>query len=242
MPSKDRSSAAARRGLSLNVILTAVVVVVATAVIAAVLLAGRPDTAGGSTNETLRPPGSHTLSQGAGDEVTVVEFLDFQCPACASFYTNVTKKLEQDYMGRFTFVPRHFPLLSHPLAVPAARAAEAAGKQGKYAQMYHALYDEYASWALTEDGKSTSDDLARATARFEAFATAAGLDLARFRVDVAAPEVQAIVDQDIADGRELGVDSTPTFFINGEKFQPRGSTAAEVDRELRAKIDAGTTG
>ncbi|WP_424186663.1 DsbA family protein [Actinokineospora sp. G85] len=242
MPSTNRSSTTARSGLSLNVILTAVVVVVAVAVIAAVLLAGRPDTAGGSSNETLRPPGSHTLSQVAGDKVTVVEFLDFQCPACASFYTNITKKLEQDYAGRITFVPRHFPLQSHPLAVPAALAAEAAGKQGKYAQMYHALYDEYASWALTEDGKSTSGDLPRAAAQFDRFATAAGLDLARFRVDMAAPEVRAIVDQGIADGRELGVDSTPTFFVNGEKFQPRGGTAAEIDRELRAEIDAGIAG
>jgi len=242
MPSKTRNPVTARRGVSLNVILTAVVVVVAIAVIGIVLLANRSDNSGAGSNETLRPTGSHTLSQVAGDEVTVVEFLDFQCPACASFYTNITKGLEQDYAGRFTFVPRNFPLQSHPLAVPAARAAEAAGKQGKYAQMYHALYDGYASWALTEDGKSVSDDLPRATTRFEEFATAAGLDLDRFRADVASPEVQAIIDQGVADGTKLGVDSTPTFFINGEKFDPQGSTAGEVDRELRAAIDARLAG
>ena len=239
--SKSRNSVTARRGLSLNVVLTAVVVVVAAVVIGLVLVAGRSD-GGGSTNETLRPSGSHTLSQVAGDKVTLVEFLDFQCPACASFYTGITKKLEEDYEGRFTFVPRNFPLSSHALAVPAARAAEAGGKQGKYAEMYHALYDNYESWALEADGQSTSDDLARATAKFEEFATAAGLDLARFRADVASPEVQAIIDQGMADGRKLNVTSTPTFFVNGEKFTPQGDTVADIDRELRARIDAELAG
>jgi protein-disulfide isomerase len=67
--------------------------------------------------------------------------------------TVLTKKLEQDYAGRITFVARNFPPNNHPPAVPAAQAAEAAAVQGKYREMYDALYDTYASWALQPDGE-----------------------------------------------------------------------------------------
>ncbi len=237
---KNRNIMAARRGPSLNLVLTGAVVLVAVLVIGGVLLANRSGEEGAASNEALFPTGAHTLSKVEGDKVTLVEFLDFQCPACASYYTNITKQLEQDYQGRITFVPRNFPLEMHPLGVPAARAAEAAARQGKYAEMYHALYDNFDSWAV--DGRSTSSDEARAIAKFEEFAAAAGLDQERFRADMASAEVQAAIDRDVADGRELGVSGTPAFFLNGERFQPGGQTAADIDRELRAKIDAALAG
>ncbi|ROP34916.1 protein-disulfide isomerase [Saccharothrix texasensis] len=231
---------AARRGPSLNVILTGAVVLVAVLVIGGVLVFNRSDEDGAASNAALFPAGAHTLSRVEGDKVTLVEFLDFQCPACSSYYTGITKKLEQDYRGRITFVVRNFPLEMHPLAVPAARAAEAAAKQGKYAEMYHALYDNFDQWAVA--GQSTSSDVRRATAEFDKYATAAGLDLERFRTDVASPEVQAIIDRDVADGTKAGVNSTPTLFLDGEEFHPTGRTVADIDRELRAKIDAALAG
>lgn len=237
---KNRNIMAARRGPSLNLVLTGAVVLVAVLVIGGVLLVNRSGEEGAASNEALFPTGAHTLSKVEGDEVTLVEFLDFQCPACASYYTNITKKLEQDYQGRITFVTRNFPLEVHPLAVPAARAAEAAAKQGKHAGMYHALYDNFDRWAV--DGQSTSSDVGRATAEFEEYATSLGLDLERFRADTASPEVQAVIDRDVADGTKAGVDSTPTFFLNGEEFRPAGRTVADIDRELRAKIDAALAG
>ncbi|MCP2167683.1 DsbA family protein [Goodfellowiella coeruleoviolacea] len=235
MSRRNRNPVTARRGPSLNLILTAVVVVLAVAVLGGVLLTNR--SAADGTSAALRPPGSHTLSQSTDDKVTVVEFLDFQCPACVAYHTNITRQLEQDYQDRFTFVPRHFPLDMHPLAVPAARAAEAAGRQGRYREMHHALYDGFDSWAVTEDGRSTSADLARATAAFERFASQVGLDLDRFRADLSSPKVQAAIDQGRADGRRLGVTSTPTFFVNGVRFQPQATSIADIDRELRALID-----
>ncbi|MGM1060689.1 DsbA family protein [Saccharothrix sp. Mg75] len=230
----------ARRGPSLNVVLTGVVVLVAVLVIAGVLVFNRSDDKGTASNEALFPPGAHTLSKVEGDKVTLVEFLDFQCPACASYYAGITKKLEQDYQGRITFVVRNFPLEMHPLAVPAARAAEAAAKQGGYNEVYHALYDNFDDWAV--DGQASSSDETRATAKFEQYATAAGLDLARFRADMASDEVKSTIDRDVADGTELGVNSTPTLFLDGERFEPAGRTVADVDRELRAKIDAALAG
>jgi protein-disulfide isomerase len=236
----NRNVVAARRGPSLNAVLTGVVVLVAVLVIGGVLVVDRSGGEAAASTETLVPAGAHTLSTVEGDRVTLVEFLDFQCPACASYYEGVTKRLEQDYRGRITFVTRNFPLEMHPLAVPAARAAEAAAKQGEYAAMYHALYDGFDRWAV--DGRTTSADVGRATAVFEEFATAAGLDLARFRADSASEEVQAVIDRDLADGAAVGVTSTPTFFLDGEEFQPSGGTIADVDRELRAKIDEALAG
>ncbi|XVS62004.1 DsbA family protein [Actinosynnema sp. CA-299493] len=237
---KNRNTMAARRGPSLNLVLTGAVVLVAVLVIGGVLLANRSGEEGAASNETLFPAGAHTLSRVDGDKVTLVEFLDFQCPACASYYANITKKLEQDYQGRITFVTRNFPLEMHLLAVPAARAAEAAVKQGKHAEMYHALYDNFDQWAVA--GQSTSSDTGRATVRFEEYATSLGLDLERFLADMASDEVRATIDRDVADGGELGVGSTPTFFLDGEQFQPAGRTVADIDRELRAKIDAALAG
>ena len=190
--------------------------------------------------QALLPPGAHTLSTSDSGKVTLVEFLDFQCPACASYYSNVTKQLEQDYQGRITFATRNFPLEMHPLANTAAQAAEAAAKQGKYNEMYHALYDNFERWAV--DGQNTNSDRNRAVDLFEEFAGNAALDRDRFRADMASAEVQAAIDRDVADGRALAVSSTPTLFLNGKKFEPTGNSFADVDRELRAQIDAALAG
>ncbi|CAL9451890.1 hypothetical protein SUDANB95_02448 [Actinosynnema sp. ALI-1.44] len=240
--SGTKNPVTARRGPSLNLILTAVVVVVAAAVIGGILLTNRSSGAGGGgvPDERLVPANAHTLSTVEGGKVTLVEFLDYQCPACASYYANVTKKLEQDYQGRITIVTRNYPLQMHPLALPSAKAAEAAAKQGKYKEMYHALYDGFQDWAV--DGKTTSSDTAAATARFEEYAKTLGLDVEEFRADMASADVQAVIDRDLADGQALGVSSTPTFFLNGEKFTPTAKTYPDVDRELRAKIDAALGG
>ncbi|MBM9469406.1 DsbA family protein [Nakamurella leprariae] len=241
--SRPNPVTAARRGPSLNVILIGAVVVVAALIIGAVLWFNRSDEAGPVSNETLVPVGAHTLSEGQGADagkVTLVEFLDYQCPACVNFYEGVTSQLEQEYDGRITFVVRNYPLQMHPLAVPAARAAEAAGLQGKWAEMYHALYDTWQQWAST--GQSINTDQAVATTFFEGLAQDLGLDVAQFRTDMASDQVQAIVDRDQADGTTLDVSATPTFFLNGEEFQASGSTAAEVLDSFRAEIDEALAG
>ncbi|ANZ43167.1 thioredoxin [Lentzea guizhouensis] len=230
---KKPNPVTSRKGVSLNVVLTAAIAVLAVAVFGGILLSQRG--AENDSSAALVPAGAHTLSKVDGDKVTLVEFLDFQCPACSAHYNGVTKKLEQDYQGRITIVTRNLPLEMHPLAVPAAQAAEAAAKQGKYAEMYHALYDNFDRWAV--DGQSISSDRARAVTLFEEFAATAGLDTAKFRSDMASADVQAVIDRDLADGRKLDVRSTPAFFLNGEKFEPSGQSFADIDTELRAKID-----
>jgi protein-disulfide isomerase len=142
-----------------------------------------------------------------------------------------------DFQGRITFATRNFPLEMHP---PANPAAEAAAKQGRYNEMYQALYDNFGRWAV--DGQNVSSDRDRAAGLFEGFAGRAGLDREKFRADMASAGVQAAIDRDVADGRALGVSSTPTLFLNGKKFEPTGSSFAEVGRELRAQIDAAPAG
>jgi protein-disulfide isomerase len=238
---KTRNSVNARKGPSANFILTFAVVVVAVAVIGGVLLTNRSDGATeentGASSELRAGPDRNTFTTSDGDKATVVEFLDYQCPACNAYYHNITNKLETDYTGRITFVTRNFPLDAHPLAVPAARAAEAAAKQGKYREMYHQLYDNYQQWAIAPDGKQVSDDLQRATSLFDQYGTAIGLDLDRFHTDIASTAVQQRIDADRAAGEKLGVSSTPTIYVNGKQFTPQGDSFADADRQLRDTLD-----
>lgn len=245
MAGKSRSRIAPPRRPSGNVIATVAVVVLAVVVIGGVLLFNRSgdDDSGSGTGSGTIPselragPDSNTLTEAGDDKVTVVEFLDYQCPACAAYYGNVTKKLETDYEGRITFVTRNFPLSMHPLAQQAARAAEAAAAQGKYREMYHQLYDNYDQWAVAAGGQEVSSDAQQATTLFDSYATAIGLDLDRFHTDMASAAVQERIDADVAAGEKLGVSSTPTIFVNGTKFEPQGDSFTDVDRELRDLVD-----
>lgn len=238
---RSKNPVTARQGVSLNVVLTAVVVVVAILVVGGILLLNRGDsTADGDGRvpaAVLAPEGSHTLTEAPDGKVTVVEFLDYQCPACASYYTNVTSELEKDYAGKITFVVRNYPLDMHPLAVDAARAAESAAEQGKFSEMYHLLYENFPEWAVSPDGQTVSEDAARAAELFRGYAEEIGLDVAEFTADLTSPAVQARIDKDVADGATAGVSSTPTIFVNGVKFEPTGETFADVDRQLRELID-----
>ncbi|MCA1670750.1 MAG: DsbA family protein [Actinobacteria bacterium] len=235
-----------RAGPSTNIILTVIVVLVAMTVIGGVLLFSgsnndRGDNQGADAAavpaEQLRAPDSHTLTEAPDGKATVVEFLDYQCPACAAYYENVTKQVEQDYDGRITFVTRNFPLEMHPLAMPAAQAAEAAALQGSYQQMYHALYDNWTSWALTSDGQSMSNDEQRARTQFDQFAQQIGLDLDQFHRDMASQQVTDRINQDKTAGEQAGVQGTPTIFVNGTKFEPTGETFPEVADQLRGQLD-----
>ncbi|MGW5646815.1 DsbA family protein [Saccharopolyspora sp. NPDC003752] len=245
--SKNKNPVTAKSGLSTNVILTIVVVVVAVVVIGGVLLFNRGGSEDNASStpavaaEILRKPDSHVLTSAPDNKVTVVEFLDYQCPGCRSYYSGLTKQVEKDYAGKITFITRNFPLGMHPLARPAAQAAEAAAVQGKYKEMYHALYDNYDAWAVAPDGQNISTDEAKARGLFDQYAQQLGLDLAKFHQDMNSPQVNAKIDADVADGEKAGVQGTPTIFINGKEFdagniqtfqQLNDAFRGEVDKEL----------
>ncbi|MEB3372258.1 DsbA family protein [Saccharopolyspora mangrovi] len=242
--SKNQNPVTQKSGLSTNVILTVVVVVVAVVVIGGVLLFNRSGDGGSGTSasqppvaaEVLRKPDSNVLTETPGAKVTVVEFVDYQCPVCQNYYSQFMKKIEAEYAGRITFVTRNYPLEMHPLAQQAARAAEAAALQGKYKEMYHALFDNWAQWAV--DGQEASSDEAEATAHFEQYAQQIGLDVNRYKQDVVSPNVQSKIDRDVADGNAAKVSGTPTIFLNGHQFeQGNAQTFGEVEQKFRAQLD-----
>lgn len=165
-------------------------------------------------------------AQGPADaKVTVVEFSDFQCPACKQAHYKLGPLLEK-YGDKIKFVYRDFPLLGkHPDALPAAVAASCAGDQGKYWEMHDMLFR---APSLKEND-------------FKSFADTLKLDKDKFTACLQEPERDKEVRKDLEDGRTYGVNSTPTFYVNG--YLVVGANMAEItrliDRELE-KSGAGT--
>ncbi len=138
------------------------------------------------------------MSGDAKAPVTIVEFADFECPPCRRSYNDVISKWEKEKRPvRLVF--RHFPWSFHPQALPAARAAEAAGKQGKFWPMYDALFDGVET--------QLSDEYITSCAK------KVGLDMTRFEKDRTNPATTALVESDEALGKGLGINSTPTFVM-----------------------------
>lgn len=224
---KSSNPVTKRGGASINLLLTVIVVVVAVLVIGGVLfLRGtRTDQQAGGPQQTvpastLVPPDANSLSKSPDGKVNLTEFLDFQCPSCQGMYQSLTKELEQKYQGRINYVTRNYPLQMHPLAQPAAHAAEAAAAQGKYPQMYHALNDNWQQWAVDNpSAQEPSSNAPRAQQMFQGYAQQIGLDMNKFNQDVNSPSVDAKVKKDMADGDKAGVSGTPTFFLNGKQVQ-----------------------
>jgi protein-disulfide isomerase len=140
-----------------------------------------------------------------GAKVTIVEFGDYQCPACGAVYPTL-KQVLNDYKGKINFVFRNYPLPQHPNALIAAEAAEAAGDQGKYWEMHDKLYDNQNAWA--EESKPI--DI------FVGYARDLSLDANKFKSDVESNKFADKITSDQQDGNDLGVNSTPTIYINGK--------------------------
>ncbi len=171
----------------------------------------------------VRPPPldvdipAHTATVGPADAtVTVVEFADFECPYCSQAADNVTA-LKQKYKGKVRFAYRHFPLSFHPQAQIAAEYAQCAGAQGKFWEFHDLAYDNQA--ALDE-------------ASLKTYAVKLELNLDQMSSCVGSPDVKQQVMTDLNKGRALGVEGTPSFYING--YAHRGP--ADVD-SLSAAID-----
>ena len=143
-------------------------------------------------------------------KVVLIEYSDFQCPACGHYYPLV-KQVKQEFGDGMQFVYRHFPLPSHKNAELAARASEAAGAQNKFWEMHDAIFEHQEEWS----GKSSNG----ARSDFKQYAEKLGLDAARFESDLDSDEVKNKVENDRQSGLRSKVNSTPTFFLNGQKIQ-----------------------
>jgi protein-disulfide isomerase len=155
--------------------------------------------------------------------VTIVEFSDYQCPFCQSWYQQTFSLLQTNYPDQIRFVYRDLPLPMHPEAVPAAEAAHCAGDQNAYWKFHDALFS----------GQYT---LGRAA--YEQYAADLGLDTAAFTTCLDDHRYQDEVNTDAADAARLGLSGTPSFVINGRILVgalPYGDFKAIIDEELAAK-------
>lgn len=160
----------------------------------------------------------------ADASVVLVEYSDFQCPACAQFYPYV-KEIMEEHQDNLRFEYRHFPLVNiHPHAVPAAQAAEAAGQQDKFWEMHDKLFENQNTWSR---GGNPS-------AYFIQYAEELNLDMDAFRRHLDSSVLTDAINEDFEEARERGFTGTPTFTLNGEEMD--FATFDEFQSQIEAAI------
>ena len=161
---------------------------------------GEPDQAPVASRERKAVAVVGHPSRGPDDAlVTIVAFSDFECPFCTKGAANL-EQLSASFDGKVRVVFRNMPLPMHAKAESAALAGLAAHRQGKFWEMHDALF--------ATQGKFAPDDL-------DALADEIGLDLAKYRRDIADPALATELRKDIADAKSLGITGTPSFLVNG---------------------------
>lgn len=153
----------------------------------------------------------HVLGTTTG-KATLIEYGDFQCPACKSAYPNV-KDLTTTYKDQLVFIFRNLPLTSlHPNARAGAAAAEAAGLQGKYWEMHDMLYEQQDTWSTAATDQRTS--------YLVGYAKNIGVkDLDKFKSDLDSKTVSDKINFDLALAKKIGASATPTILLNGKQIE-----------------------
>lgn len=174
--------------------------------------------------DAVDPGRDHIRGAGGADAVTVVGYLDFLCPYCRKLWP-VLRRLRATLGQRLIYVFRYFPIeRAHPGAELAARAAEAAARQGKFFEMHDWLFDHQLPIA--------HDDLLAAAQEL-------GLDGERFARDLASADVSARVTTDESNGRATGVTGTPTLFVDGVRYDGAWdyhSMLEALERPIAARV------
>ncbi|MDZ7716687.1 MAG: thioredoxin domain-containing protein [Balneolaceae bacterium] len=158
--------------------------------------------------------------------ITIIEYSDYQCPACG-FYHPIIEQVKEHFGDKVSVEYRDFPLNTHQYAVAAARAAEAARKQGKFKAMHDILFENQNVWSGSGNPQ----------ALFEQYARDIGLDMEQFKEDLNSAETQRAVLEEKKEGEQMGVSSTPTFFINGEKLVQNPSSFDQFKRLINLYME-----
>jgi len=192
---------------------------------------------------------------GANAPVTIEEYGDFQCIPCAAFFP-VLAKLEEEYGERLRVVFRHKPMRKHEHAMLAACAAEAAGLQGRFWEMHNLLFENSLRWTK---GVDTVGPEATPSRRLQSkllameievrdvlasYADRLNLDVERFKTDLDSAAVKARVESDRTLGDTLGIDRTPTLYLNGRRLdfavvRTVEGLRGEIEAELNKKAKEG---
>jgi protein-disulfide isomerase len=188
--------------------------------IAGFILIGRSDRAPETSDSSNTAPVIHIVGE-QNAAVSLVEYGDFQCPACAT-YNSVIENIVTKYKNRLSFEYRHYPLTTiHRNAFAAARASEAAEKQDKFWEMHRLLFINQASW-------SESD---KAQGIFESYAKRLGLNMDRYKADFTSSATNDTINASIREFNKRGLPrSTPTLLLNGKRMQPRN--AEDLSRSI----------
>ena len=204
------------------VVVFAVVVTLAVRGSASTQQAGSSVPAADAASAQVVRDSSHRLPEATEAKATFVEFLDFECEACRAAYP-VVEQLRQHYAGRVTFVVRYFPIESHfNASAPRARSRRPRSRASS----------RRCTRRCTPPRTQWGEQQVAADDAFRGFAVDLGLDMARWDAAYNAPATIDRINLDIADGKALGVESTPSFFVNGQRIQPKS-----VD-DLSGALDA----
>jgi protein-disulfide isomerase len=185
---------------------------------------------------------------GANARVTLEEYGDFQCTPCAQLFP-ILAKVEEDYGEQLRVVFRHKPLRKHEHAVLAARAAEAAGLQGRFWEMHDLLFQNSLRWTKGVDEVGPDASPSRRLEStvlameievrdvFVSYAERLNLDVERFKTDMDRNEVKTRVDTDRARGDNLRIDRTPTVYVNGRLVPYPSLTSAGLHAAIDAELN-----
>ncbi|MDZ7681378.1 MAG: thioredoxin domain-containing protein [Fodinibius sp.] len=158
--------------------------------------------------------------------ITIVEYSDYQCPACGYFHP-IIKKIKEKYGDQVQLELKFFPLNSHRYAALAARAAQAAKNQGKFREMHNMLYEHQKQWS--ESGNPAP--------KFVNYAREIGLDIEQFKNELNARETQQAVMQQKKEGQQQGVRATPTFIIEGDQIGSLPKNFNEFDQLVQQYLN-----
>lgn len=188
------------------------------------MFAAMPGDGGSDNSEVLE---DEWIKGTPGADIVIVEYSDFQCPACAA-RLSVVEPVISEFDNHIQFIYRHYPLRSvHPNAQLAAQAAEAAGIQGEFWEMHDMLF------ARQDDWSNLSRSQAEET--FTMYASSLGLDDEQFANDLTSKAVENAVNDDYKAGVAAGVNSTPSFFLNGESFNFNSNARTAIREVLDAQ-------
>jgi len=183
------------------------VLLVIAAILGGVLVVTNHNRNAGAPATNAKP--TEHIEGNPGKSIVLIEYGDYQCPICGEFYPAV-KQVVATYNGSIGFQFRELPLTQiHNNAFAAARAAEAAGLQGKYFEMHDLLYENQNAWSKSSDPQL----------QFNAYAARLGLNLPKFKQDYASEQVNNAINADIAAFNKTGDEmATPTFYLDGKKL------------------------